>query len=116
MLSLVWTIPLWPLAGFLLNGFFGRKWGKGPAGVVACASVLASFVIALGSFFALLNFLMYTHGVSRSQCRKRTLRCISSHECQIITVPLIASSVGVGGMVFIGMAVIVGVEVASTSG
>ncbi|HWO57149.1 MAG TPA: NADH-quinone oxidoreductase subunit L [bacterium] len=56
MLSLVWTIPLWPLAGFLLNGFFGRKWGKGPAGVVACAGVLASFVIALGSFFALLGY------------------------------------------------------------
>ncbi len=56
MLELVWTIPLWPLLGFLLNGFFGRKWGNGTSGFVACAAVFASFLIALASFFALLSY------------------------------------------------------------
>ncbi|MEW5701178.1 MAG: NADH-quinone oxidoreductase subunit L [Candidatus Zixiibacteriota bacterium] len=55
MLSLVWTIPLWPLLGFLLNGFFGRRWGKQTSGVVGCLSVLISFVISVGAFAALLG-------------------------------------------------------------
>ncbi|MEW5874326.1 MAG: NADH-quinone oxidoreductase subunit L [Candidatus Zixiibacteriota bacterium] len=55
MLSLLWTIPLWPLLGFLLNGFFGRRWGRSVTTTVACGSVLVSFIISLGSFFALLG-------------------------------------------------------------
>ncbi|MBI5868513.1 MAG: NADH-quinone oxidoreductase subunit L [candidate division Zixibacteria bacterium] len=55
MLSLVWTIPLWPLLGFLLNGFFGRRWGKNTAGVIGCATVLISFLVSAGAFSALLS-------------------------------------------------------------
>lgn len=56
MLELVWTIPLWPLLGFLLNGFFGRRWGRGASATIASSAVFASFLIALASFFALLSF------------------------------------------------------------
>ena len=55
MLSLVWTIPLWPLLGFLLNGFFGRQWGKQTSGVVACTTVFVSFVLSAGAYFSLLG-------------------------------------------------------------
>ena len=53
MLALIWTIPLFPLLGFLLNGFFGRKWGKQTAAGLASASVLASFIMAVGAFVEL---------------------------------------------------------------
>ncbi|MBI3872456.1 MAG: NADH-quinone oxidoreductase subunit L [candidate division Zixibacteria bacterium] len=56
MLSLIWTIPLWPLLGFLLNGFFGRRWSAATAGVVACASVFVSCVLSVGGFAALLSY------------------------------------------------------------
>jgi NADH-quinone oxidoreductase subunit L len=56
MLDLVWTIPLWPLLGFLLNGFFGRRWGKSTTDFVACATVFISFVLSVAAFFALLGF------------------------------------------------------------
>ncbi|GAB4321114.1 MAG: NADH-quinone oxidoreductase subunit L [Candidatus Zixiibacteriota bacterium] len=55
MLQLVWIIPLFPLAGFLLNGFFGRKWGSKVAGALASVSVLASFVVAVGAYAELLS-------------------------------------------------------------
>jgi NADH-quinone oxidoreductase subunit L len=55
MLELAWTIPLWPLLGFLLNGFFGRRWGKGTSGFVACTAVFVSFALSVGSFFSLLS-------------------------------------------------------------
>ncbi len=56
MLELVWTIPLLPLLGFLLNGFFGRRWGKGTSAFVACATVLIAFAFSLTSFLSLLSF------------------------------------------------------------
>ncbi len=52
MNTLLWTLPLWPLVGFLLNGFFGRRWGKRTAGLVACASVFLSFAVSLFAFAA----------------------------------------------------------------
>jgi NADH-quinone oxidoreductase subunit L len=55
VLHLVWTIPLWPLLGFVLNGFFGRRWGKKAAGVVACVTVLVSFILSVGAFASLLG-------------------------------------------------------------
>lgn len=48
-------IPLIPLIGFLINGFFGRKLpGKLP-GIIASAALGASFAIAVGAFLQLLQ-------------------------------------------------------------
>lgn len=47
MIKLVGLIPLFPLIGFLINGFFGKKMSKGMSGGIACASVLASFIVAV---------------------------------------------------------------------
>ncbi|MGZ7079578.1 MAG: NADH-quinone oxidoreductase subunit L, partial [Thermoanaerobaculia bacterium] len=45
MLNTLWLIPLLPFAGFLLNGLFGKKAGKGfVTGVALGASLLAAIV------------------------------------------------------------------------
>lgn len=53
MIKLVALIPLFPLLGFLINGFFGKKISKGLSGAIASIAVLASFVVALLIFFEL---------------------------------------------------------------
>jgi NADH-quinone oxidoreductase subunit L len=52
----LWLIPILPLAGFLLNGFFGRRASKAIVNTIAVGSVLLSFLwvvktlAALGAF------------------------------------------------------------------
>jgi NADH-quinone oxidoreductase subunit L len=56
MLSNLWLVPVWPLLGFLTNGFFGRRIGKGAVGIVACGSVglsLVTSVVAVAELLAL---------------------------------------------------------------
>jgi NADH-quinone oxidoreductase subunit L len=43
----LWLIPLLPLAGFALNGLFGRRLSKPVINIIACGSVLASFAAAI---------------------------------------------------------------------
>src|SRR5215813_3648530 len=43
MLSL---IPLLPFLGFLINASFGRRLSKGASGAVACAAMVAAFVVS----------------------------------------------------------------------
>jgi NADH-quinone oxidoreductase subunit L len=40
-------IPLLPLAGFLVNAFFGRRLPKSVSGGLACAAMIASFAVAV---------------------------------------------------------------------
>src|SRR5246127_1464295 len=47
MIKLIGLVPLFPLIGFLINGFFGKKMSKGMSGGIACVSVLASFVLSV---------------------------------------------------------------------
>ena len=51
MIQLVTLIPLFPLLGFLINGFFGKKISKNISGIIASVAVLASFIMALLIFF-----------------------------------------------------------------
>jgi NADH-quinone oxidoreductase subunit L len=46
MLSL-WLIPVWPLLGFLANGFFGRRLGKSTVAKIGCGSVGLSLLASL---------------------------------------------------------------------
>jgi NADH-quinone oxidoreductase subunit L len=50
MIKLVGLIPLFPLIGFLINGFFGKKLSKSLSGLIACSAILASFIISVGIF------------------------------------------------------------------
>ena len=40
----LWLIPIFPLAGFLINGIFGRRFSKSLVNTVAVGSVLLSFL------------------------------------------------------------------------
>jgi len=53
MIKLIGLVPLFPLIGFLINGFFGKKLSKAVSGAIACISVLASFVMAVLIFMEL---------------------------------------------------------------
>jgi NADH-quinone oxidoreductase subunit L len=52
MLKLVWLIPIFPLAGFLINFLLGRKLrlSERAVSVVACGAILLSFVLTAGAF------------------------------------------------------------------
>lgn len=55
MIKLIALVPLFPLIGFLINGFFGKKLSKGLSGGIASVSILASFIVAVLAFFELLH-------------------------------------------------------------
>jgi len=61
MIKLVALIPLFPLLGFLINGFFGKKISKGLSGTIASVAVLASFIVSM------LIFLELEHSEIKSQ-------------------------------------------------
>jgi NADH-quinone oxidoreductase subunit L len=54
-LNLIWLIPLFPAAGFVINGLFGKRMSKAAVGFIACGAVFISFVIAAGAVFQLLQ-------------------------------------------------------------
>jgi NADH-quinone oxidoreductase subunit L len=53
MIKFIALVPLFPLIGFLINGFFGKKMSKSLSGMIASLSVLASFVISILIFIEL---------------------------------------------------------------
>jgi NADH-quinone oxidoreductase subunit L len=53
MIKLVALIPLFPLLGFIINGFFGKKISKNLSGIIASAAVFASFAISVLIFIDL---------------------------------------------------------------
>jgi len=53
MLQLIWLIPLLPLVGVLINGFWGRRMSRQAVGAVACLAVLAALVVAAGAVWEL---------------------------------------------------------------
>jgi NADH-quinone oxidoreductase subunit L len=55
MLEVIWLIPAFPLAGFLLILLFGRKLGDPKAGFLASLMVLGSFIVSVGAYFDLLG-------------------------------------------------------------
>ncbi|HEY8808054.1 MAG TPA: NADH-quinone oxidoreductase subunit L, partial [Candidatus Limnocylindria bacterium] len=50
MIHNVWLIPAFPLAAFLVNVLFGRRWLKHWTGPIAAAAVAASAIVAIGVF------------------------------------------------------------------
>ena len=49
-------IPLFPLAGFVINACFGRRLPKSISGGLACAAMIASFAVSV-VFFVMRNWL-----------------------------------------------------------
>ncbi len=52
---LLWALILLPAAGALVNGFFGRRLGKGNVALVAVGVMVAAFAVAVGAFFQLFH-------------------------------------------------------------
>jgi len=53
MLNLIWLIPLLPIVGVLINGFFGRRMSRTVVGLLACAVIFVSLVVAVGAVWEL---------------------------------------------------------------
>jgi NADH-quinone oxidoreductase subunit L len=53
MIKLVALVPLFPLLGFVITGFFGKSLSKALAGIVASGAILLSFIISLLIFIEL---------------------------------------------------------------
>ena len=59
LLKLTCLIPLYPLIGSIINGFFGLKIGKKAVGFIACGSMTLSF---LTSVLVYVGYLMLPEG------------------------------------------------------
>ncbi len=57
----LWLIPALPLAGFLINGIFGRRFSKTVVNAVAIGSVLLSFLWALKTILGLGEARIFEH-------------------------------------------------------
>jgi NADH-quinone oxidoreductase subunit L len=55
MIQNVWLIPAFPLAAFLINGLFGRRWLHRWTGIVASVAVGLSALVAIGVFLEVLG-------------------------------------------------------------
>ncbi len=55
MISLVWLIPAFPLAAFLVNGLFGRRWLGHMTGLIASVAVGVSALVSIGVFLEVLG-------------------------------------------------------------
>lgn len=53
MLDSVWLVPLCPLVGAMLNGFFGRRYSRATVGQIAIAAVGLAFLVSLLMLIAL---------------------------------------------------------------
>ena len=54
-LDLIWLIPLFPAAGFVINGLFGKRMPKTMVGVIACGLVFISFIFSAAAVYQLLQ-------------------------------------------------------------
>ena len=82
-LDLIWMIPLFPAAGFVINGLFGKRMPKTVVGVIACGAVLLSFIFAAGAVFQLVQLgagaaLAHREGLRMDQCRTGSHRRAAS--------------------------------------
>jgi len=54
MADYLWLIPVFPLMGFLINGFFGKRMPRSIVSIVACSAVVLSFVFSIKALLDLL--------------------------------------------------------------
>src|SRR5215831_14364470 len=52
-LDLIWAIPLFPAAGFTINGIIGKRLPKNLVAIIAAGAVLLSFIVAAGAVYQL---------------------------------------------------------------
>jgi NADH-quinone oxidoreductase subunit L len=55
MLNGIWIVPLCPLLGALLNGFFGRRYSRTTVGQLAIAAVGVPFLLSLAALVSFVS-------------------------------------------------------------
>jgi NADH-quinone oxidoreductase subunit L len=54
VIDLFWLIPLIPMVGVTINGLFGRRIkSEKVIALIACATILTSFVLSVGAVYEL---------------------------------------------------------------
>ena len=96
----LWLIPLLPLAGFLLNGIFGRRFAKGAINAIAIGSVVLSFAWALKSILAIDLAQGYTeHYFTWIQSGPLTVNC--DFTVDKLTAVMLMVVTGIGSLIHI---------------
>ena len=54
-LNLIWLIPLFPAAGFVINGLLGKRMHKTVVGIIGAGAVLVSFIFSAGAVYQLIQ-------------------------------------------------------------
>ena len=96
----LWLIPVLPLAGFLINGLFGRRFSKGLVNAVAIGSVALSFAWALKTILALdLDHAHVEHYFTWIQSGALTVNC--DFTVDRLTAVMLLVVTGVGSLIHI---------------
>ncbi len=66
MIDYVWLIPLFPLIGFLINGFFGSRFKESQIGAIASAAIGLSFIVSASVFFQVLQLPAAERSISKT--------------------------------------------------
>ncbi|MCG8608479.1 NADH-quinone oxidoreductase subunit L, partial [bacterium] len=66
MIDYIWLVPLFPLIGFLINGFYGPKLAEKQVGVIGCAAIGLSFIVSLMIFFNVLGLPAQQRAMSKT--------------------------------------------------
>ena len=77
MIRLLWLVPLFPFAGFLLNGLLGARFVPRPwVGRMACGAVLLSFLVSLGAVSSLGHLPASAPGIGIDQEARRVTQTL----------------------------------------
>ena len=92
----LWLIPTLPLAGFLINGLFGRRFSKGLVNTFAIGSVVLSFLWVLKTLFGLGGIeAAYTeHYFTWIQSGALTINCDFSIDRRTAVMLLVVTGIG----------------------
>src|SRR5450631_3158887 len=96
----LWLIPLLPLAGFVINGVWGRRFPKGLVNAVAIGSVVLSFAWVLKTLFGLdLNTPHTEHYFTWIQSGALSIGC----DCTVdrLTAIMLLVVTGIGSLIHI---------------
>jgi NADH-quinone oxidoreductase subunit L len=97
----LWLIPILPLAGFLINGLFGRRFSKTAIDAVAVGSVVLSFAWVLKTIFGLgdLNTAHTEHYFTWIQSGAFSVNC--DFAIDRLTVIMLLVVTGIGSLIHI---------------
>jgi NADH-quinone oxidoreductase subunit L len=98
--NLLRWIVLLPLAGAVLNVFFGGRWGKTFAGVLASAAVLASFLVSV-RVFTLVTPTSVLHDLVYTWIESEPFKAQVSFQADALTAVMLLVITGIGFLIHV---------------